>query len=221
MVGNAHPTQMAEARVESIDALKLFKTALVKFAEGTNVAIGDSESEVIRTINWLENEQTTYWQTQVRKRTEIIGRCQEAVRMKRLYKDSSGRPQSAVEEEKALKVAQRMLEEAQQKVVAIRKAIRRIEKDFPLYKGSVQRFATDLVVLVPTATAHLENLVLSLEAYTSLSSPAEVTSTASIAGSEATGIDHGESMKRAVDEAPKSDEAPKTEEPPQEEAKKE
>src|SRR6185295_3410310 len=104
---------MPEARVESIDALKSFKAALIKFAEGANVALADAESDIARTVNWLENEQASYWQSEHRKRTELVGRCQEAVRMKRIFKDSSGRQQSAVEEEKALRIAQLKLEEAQ------------------------------------------------------------------------------------------------------------
>ena len=171
---------MSEARVESIDALKSFKTALLKFAEGANVALGDAESEVIRTMNWLETEQTSYWQMQHRKMTEVVGRCKEAVRMKRLFKDASGRPQSAVEEEKALKIALRKLEEAEFKINVVRKTLKKLEKEFPLYRGSVQRFATDVVVEIPTATALLESMVLSLESYASLGAPVEVTSSAPV-----------------------------------------
>src|SRR5438477_10854253 len=134
---------MSEARVESIDELKTLKTAMLKFAEGANVALSDAESEVIKTINWLEHEQTTYWNSQHRKLTELVGRCKEQVRMKKIFKDSSGRQQTAVEEEKALKVALRKLEEAEFKIAAVRKGLKRLEKEFPLYKGSVQRFATD------------------------------------------------------------------------------
>jgi hypothetical protein len=190
---------MPEARVESIDALKHLKTALLKFAEGANVALSDSESEVIKTINWLENEQTTYWNLQHRKLTELVGRCKEAVRMKRIFKDSSGRPQSAVEEEKALKVAQRKLEEAEHKMVAVKKAIKLLEKEYPLYRGSVQRFATDVMVEIPIATALLENLVVSLESYTTLGAPVEVTSTAVVTSDAPIGSEQTGSMARPID----------------------
>jgi hypothetical protein len=190
---------MAEARVESIDALKSLKTAMIKFAEGANAALGDSESEVMRVMNWLENEQTSYWQMQHRKRTELVGRCKEQLRMKTIFKDSSGRQQSAVEEQKALKIAMRKLEESEFKITAIRKAIKRLEKEFPLYRGSVQRFATDVVVEVPAAVAHLENMLMSLEAYTALTVPVDVTSTA-VSGSDAPiGSEQIGSMARAVD----------------------
>ena len=60
---------------------------------------------------WLEREQQQHWTTQIRKRTEIVGRCKEAVRMKKLFKDSSGRTQSALDEEKALAIALKRLAE--------------------------------------------------------------------------------------------------------------
>jgi hypothetical protein len=191
---------MPEARVESIDALKSLKKAMITFAEGANVALADAESEVVKTINWLENEQTTYWNLQHRKRTELVGRCREAVRMKRLYKDSSGRPQSAIEEEKALKSAMRKLEEAEFKIVAIKKAIKRLEKEFPLYRGSVQRFATDVVVEIPTAVGLLENMTQTLESYTSLGVPVEVTSSAVVTSEAPTEGAAAGSMARAIDE---------------------
>ena len=56
--------------------------------------------------------------------------------------------------------------------------MKRLEKEIPLYKGQTQRFSTDVLALVPAAIAHLGNLLDSLDAYTSLTAPAEVTSSA-------------------------------------------
>jgi len=98
------------ARVHSIETLKIFKVYLLKFAEAANVALGDAESELHRIQMWLETEQQSFWQMQLRKRQEIVSRCKEAVRMKKVFKDSTGRQQSAVDEEKALQIAQRRLE---------------------------------------------------------------------------------------------------------------
>ena len=65
-------------RVESLDALRSFKIALVKFAEAANVALGDADSELQRTLTWLETEQLSYWQGQHRKRAEMVTRAKEA-----------------------------------------------------------------------------------------------------------------------------------------------
>lgn len=152
-------------RVDSIDVLKEFKIALWKFQEAATVALGDAESETHRVLMWLQTEQDSHWQHQIRKREEIVGRCKEAVRMKTIFKDATGRQQSAIEEQKALKVALRNLEEAQQKLAMVRKWSRVLPKEIEMYKGSVQRFATTVQSEIPVAASHLEKLSQKLEAY--------------------------------------------------------
>jgi hypothetical protein len=160
------------ARVDSIDVLKEFKIALWKFQEAATVALGDAESEMHRILLWLQTEQDSHWQHQIRKREEIVGRCREAVRMKKVFKDATGRQQSAIEEEKALKVAMRNLEEAQQKLAMVRKWSRQLPKEIEMYKGGVQRFATTVQSDIPVAASHLDKLAQKLEAYVNLQSAA-------------------------------------------------
>ena len=156
------------ARVESIDALRAFRTAMVKFGETCNIAMADAEGEVHRTMVWLETEQAQRWASELRKRTEIVTRCQEAVRSKTLFKDATGSRQSAVEEQKALTIAMRRKEEAEHKIVAVKKGLRRLQKELESYKGSVQRLSTFVSSLVPAASANLERMALALEAYVAL-----------------------------------------------------
>src|SRR5690348_17267468 len=112
---------MPQARVDSFDALNLFKAALWKFQESATIAPGDAESELHRIQRRLETEQQSFWQVQIRKRQEVVSRCKEAVRLRKVFKDSSGRQQSAVDEEKALQIAMRRLEGAEPKLAYTRK----------------------------------------------------------------------------------------------------
>jgi hypothetical protein len=156
------------ARVDSIEVLKDVKTALWKFQEAASSSLGDAEAEMHRVLMWLQTEQDSYWQHQIRKREELVMRCKEAVRMKKIFKDASGRQQSAIDEEKALKIAMRQLEEAQEKLKYVRKWARLLPKEIEMYKGSVQRFATTVQSQIPTAVGRLDKLAGSLEAYVSL-----------------------------------------------------
>src|SRR5579871_5329724 len=128
------------ARVDSIETLKAFKVALWKFQEAAQVALGDAESEATRALMWVENEQDSFWQGQIRKAEQNVVRCKEAVRMKKVFKDASGRQQSAVDEEKALSIAVKRLAEAQAKHVLVKKWARQLQKEIEMYKGGVQRF---------------------------------------------------------------------------------
>lgn len=184
---------MTQAHVEDFDALKLFRTSLLKFAETASAALDDAESEMQRTLFWLENEQYAHWQMQIRKRHDAVEKAKEAVRMKRLFKDSTGRQQSAVDEEKALAVARQRLEEAHLKLAAVRKYIRVLEREIQLYKGTAQRLATTLQVDVPQAAARLDRMLRTLQAYAAMESPQAATSQAS---------SEFQPMARPVDELP-------------------
>src|SRR3954470_10065824 len=117
------------ARVEDVELLRGMRAAMFKFAEAANVALADAEAEAQQTLVWLESEQRQFWQTQVRKSSEAVGRAAEAVRMKKIYKDASGRQSSAVDEEKALAVAKRRLEEAERKLENVRRYIPRLQRE--------------------------------------------------------------------------------------------
>jgi hypothetical protein len=162
------------ARVESLELLTGFQTVLWKFQASVNSALGDAESELRRTTLWLEIEQDTYWKDQIRKRHTAVERAKEAVRMKKLFKDHSGHPQSAVEEQKELQRATARLAEAQQKLANVRKWIGALQKEVELYKGSVQRLATSVESLVPQAVSHLDRLVTELQAYAAVATETSV-----------------------------------------------
>jgi len=186
------------AHVDSLEALKHFKLALIKFSEAASVALGDAEADIQRVLTWLETEQDSYWHTQVRKRTEIVSRCKDAVRQKKLFKDFSGRTPSAIDEEKALYKAQRALEEEEQKLVATRKWAKRLAKEILVYKGDVQRFATNVQVDLPAATAKLENYLLALDAYVSLRPEAPGGADKGYAVDEAAGMGRASSGERKL-----------------------
>ena len=144
-----------------------------------------------RVLMWVESEQDAYWRGQIRKAEETVSRCKEAVRMKTVFKDASGRQQSAVDEQKALQIALKRLAETQSKLVVVRRWVRQLQKEIELYKGGVQRFATSLHSEIPSAAAHLESLSAKLDAYLSV----QATDIGGAAGGEASSS-AGPSMTR-------------------------
>ena len=159
---------MPQAKVESIEAIANFKRALFKFAEAANAALTDAEAEMVGVHRWLEHEQRVYWANNVRKATELVSRCEDALRQKRIFKDSSGRTPSAVDEEKALAKAKRMKEHAEERLENVKRYTPRLQREIMLYKGQVQRFATFVAADIPGAAAKLDKMVETLEAYVNL-----------------------------------------------------
>src|SRR5262245_19010400 len=121
-------------RVESIDALRLFRVALIKFKETAGTALCDAESDMQDMLKWLETEQLTHWQTQIRKRHDVLEKAREQLRSKRLFRDAAGRIPYASEEEKAVRLAQVRIEEAEQKLAAVKKYTRVLRREMDIYK---------------------------------------------------------------------------------------
>jgi hypothetical protein len=204
------------AKVEDLDAIKSLKRALWKFAETASVSLTDAESEMNRALMWLEHEQLQFWQTQLRKRADHVERCKEAVRMKKIFKDSTGRTQSAIDEEKALRLAIRKHEEAEEKLANVKKSTAKLRKEILNYKGHVQRFATAVQNDLPVASSQLDGLLDKLQQYIALGVPEEVRSTAEPTTSEAGptevisgGMSRGQPNEPPVEEPkPPADPAP-------------
>jgi hypothetical protein len=160
-----------QVQVEDFEVFRQFRVALLKFAQVADQSLSGAQSEIGSVHSWLENEQTTYWQGQFRKRAEAVTRAREAVRQKKLYKDASGRTPGAVEEEKILAKCMAALEQAQEKIEAVRRALPRLEKEGEMYRGGVARLSGTVSVEIPRAVALLDRLATTLEEYVQIEGP--------------------------------------------------
>lgn len=196
-----------QVNVDDLEVFRRFRLALLKFAQTAGTALVTADSQIARTLTWLENEQTSYWQGQLRKRTEAVARAREAVRQKKLFKDSTGRTPNAAQEEKNLNQCLAAVAAAEQKILAVRKAIPKLEKEADIYRGSASRLSGTLTVELPQAIALLDRLAGTMEEYVSLQAP-------SMGVPEASGTSaFDESMSRAeevemVDGAPPASPSP-------------
>lgn len=134
-------------------------------------AIADAEGEIHRTLTWLETEQLSFWETQIRKRHDWVEKCKDAYRQKTLFKDVAGHRSSGFDERKALEKAQRALEEAGEKIINVKRNIRVLQKELQNYTGAVQRFSTDILVELPNTIAKIEKMESQLEQYVNLAAP--------------------------------------------------
>ncbi|HVX86710.1 MAG TPA: hypothetical protein VH253_18150 [Phycisphaerae bacterium] len=187
-----------QVNVEDFEVFRQFRAALLKFAQVVDKALAHADGEIGRMRSWLETEQGTFWQGQLRKRREMVTQARDAVRQKKLYLDSTGRRPSAVEEEKVLAKCLRAVEEAEFKIEAVKKALPRLEKEAGIYRGGVSRLMGDMTVEIPRAVTLLDRLAGSLEAYVQIAAP----STGGVGGGDM--ITGGEAMSRggeAVDSA--------------------
>lgn len=157
------------ANLNTIQALRDAKAAVIEFIDDGKLSLMEAESDVQKTIFWLENDRLTYWQGTVRKCHDKVQQAKsELYRAQMASRDE--RP-SCVLERKALAKAQAALEHAEQKVRSTRRWIQALEREHLLFKAALSSFATLLELDLPNAVARLEKLMDHVEAYTALKAP--------------------------------------------------
>ncbi|CAN5707519.1 hypothetical protein BH11PLA1_BH11PLA1_09160 [soil metagenome] len=159
---------MAEgARVTSIDGLRDFRRAVERFGENVAGALGEIEGSAQRTISWLSHDQLVYWQSQIRSRTEKIAAARAALLRKQL--SSMLDDPTCIDERRALERAKQHVEEAQEKVKAVKRWIGTVDKEYTVYKGAAAPMADTHQRDVPRMAIRLTEMVRRLEEYAAIS----------------------------------------------------
>ncbi|KAA0215172.1 MAG: hypothetical protein DYG94_09715 [Leptolyngbya sp. PLA3] len=157
------------ARVTSIAALREFRPAIIKFVEEARAALIAAEADASRTIDWLRRDQAPFWKKEIRRRQDVIVQAKTDLFNKQ--RTASGDPRSAVEERKALELAQRRLEDAETRAANTQHWIRQLEKEHMAYKGAAQMLSSQLVSLEDKALYDLDRMSAALEEYVAIQTP--------------------------------------------------
>ncbi|MEW6250074.1 MAG: hypothetical protein AB1716_05465 [Planctomycetota bacterium] len=152
-------------RVESIVALRRFRTALCRFAEAVGLALDEAEAELLRTDLWLKQEQPAHWKRQLALRTELHTRAKSELTRKKYQKTALGLRPSCVDEEKALVLAEQHLAEARAKQAALKAWSRTFERETYAYMAVSQDLRVAVQNGIPRGLAQLDAMVAALEAY--------------------------------------------------------
>ena len=151
------------ARVTSLDALVRFKAALGEFDENARAALGSAESEIQRTMLWLQSECPNHWGRQIRRRQHDLTLAKSELLRAELEQRENKR--SCVLERRAVEKAAHRLKEAEHKLERSRYWARTLEREFLQYKGKMQGMAGQLERDVPKAMHRLDALLEHLHKY--------------------------------------------------------
>ena len=151
------------ADVRSIDALREAKAALADFRESATVALSEASSEVQRTLGWLQTDRRMYWESQVRRREQLLSQARSDLERAKI--SAMDERASCHEQRKALERAERALEEARHKVERVRHWSRVLDREMMLFKGKLQGMARTVESELPRGEAHLDGFVEQLERY--------------------------------------------------------
>jgi len=170
------------ADVRSVEAIKEFRAQLVTYIAKAGAVLEEVHEEVVRMRLWLENEQRTHWQSEIRRRTRQLEESERALFRAKLsnLRDSTRGEQIMVNRAKAA------LGHAEEKLARVKRwALGYDDQVQPLEKG-LQKLRMYLDADMPRALASLAQTVDHLEAYRSMAGPATAVADGG-AGSEGAG----------------------------------
>ena len=159
------------ADVRSIEVIDAFRATLAGFVDAGRAALIEAESDLEKTILWLDRDRIGHWNRQIRKRQELLTRAKSELYRKQMQSSSKDGRAGDSDERKNLQRAERHLNEARQRLEATRSWIRRLDRERTLYKAAVSPLASALDHDLPHAVALLRKMSENLEAYTSMPAP--------------------------------------------------
>ncbi len=159
---------MAErARVTSVDALDAFRSNLIVYLSKARPTLEEVSSDVMRTRVWLEDEQRTYWQNQLRVRSRALEEAQQELFSARI---SNFRDESAAEV-MAFRRAKQQVEEAQAKLRLVKTWARDFDHRVQPLLKQIEKLHTVLSNDMVKAAAHLAEAIKTLHAYAGIAPP--------------------------------------------------
>lgn len=158
------------AKVLSVEAIKDFRIALINFVEEARNALSGVDMDLRRMREWLERDQLSYWQMQVKRRHEAMMMARTELHRRQIAQQGSDAV-SDTEQKEALREAQRKLRAAEEKVEAVKRLI-------PVFHHAVSEYASHATPLadhlsggVERSLSSLERMVQSIESYLALQAP--------------------------------------------------
>lgn len=152
------------AKVHSVDALKLLRVALIKYAEEVAGALGIMHQESLKLNQWVSHDQPAHWKKQIQVGFEKVSQARAQLAKAKL-KTVGGRKPDCFEEKKALRKAKEFLAHAQKQVEVVRHWAGKIQQESDEYRGRLGRLERMASLEIPRMIALLEKMVIAIEEY--------------------------------------------------------
>jgi hypothetical protein len=150
-----------QAHVTSLETIESFRASLIVYLSQARPALDEISAEVLRARLWLENEQRTHWENQVRRRSKVLEEAQQALFSSRL---GSLRHETAAEQ-MAVHRAKAAVEEAGDKLRVVKKWHRDFDGRVQPMVKQMEKLHTVLSQDMGRAVASLTQTLNTLAAY--------------------------------------------------------
>ena len=158
-----------QAKVTSVDALDAFRAALVIFLTKARGAVDTVRDRVRRTRNWLQQEQRTHWEGEIRRRQRQLDQAVQELYSARLTKMTG----AIAIREAVVRKAKAAVEEGHQKLRNVKKWNQNFDAAADPLVKKLDGFRDYLDQVMPDAITFLYRAREILDAYAERSSPAD------------------------------------------------
>jgi hypothetical protein len=149
------------ANISSVDALEDFRAALIVYVSKARPTLEEVSSEIQRMRSWLQNDQRIHWETQMRRRLQVLDQAKAALssaRIAHLKKD-------ATLEQMAVHKAKRAVDEAEAKLKVLKHWNREFDGQVDPLSRQLDKLHTVLSHDMMQAVAYLARAINTLRAY--------------------------------------------------------
>ena len=151
------------ANVRSLESLKEFRSALIKFIDEAKRAISTADSEVSHTQIWLHSTQPMHW-----IQTERRGNEQLAIAKSELFRATISQPDNPrgpTDQIRLVKRRQTEIKDAQDKLLVTKRWSRKIERETNEYRGAITPLLSSLEGSLNKAVFIIDKSIKTLESY--------------------------------------------------------
>jgi len=153
------------ANVRSLEALREFRSALIKFIDHAKRAISTSDSEVSRVSQWLDSTQPMYWVQEIRKGEERLAQAKSELFRATISQPDN--PRGPTDQVRLVKKRQAEIKHATAKYEKTKQWSRRFERLQHEYRSGLTPLSSALDGELQKVVVQLDNSIRSLEAYLS------------------------------------------------------
>ncbi|MDP6890032.1 MAG: hypothetical protein QF471_01775 [Phycisphaerales bacterium] len=158
------------ANVGAIEAISELRGRCVEAGESIARTLDDCISHSARVLAWVQGPQAEHWKRQKRKREQKFASARSDLERAKIAQPDAD-PRSFVDQQRDIRRTKAALEEADQKINAVKRWSRELERQLTLLRGGVRGLASSAEADLPRAAHWLKNLEAHLNGYLEVAPP--------------------------------------------------
>jgi predicted ATPase len=166
------------AHVTSVEAIESFRSSLIIYLSKARPTLEEVSADVQRMRGWMEGEQRTYWENELRRRSQAVQEAQQALFSAKMSRLSN----ASASEQLAVQRTKRAFDEAEGKLRVLKQWNRVFDNRVDPLVKQMEKLHTVLAHDMVQAVAFLTQAIKTLDAYAEVAPPAPVPGAAPPAG---------------------------------------